>query len=147
MNNEPVAWMSPDGKVSDTEGKLFYIPLYTQDQLEEARKLGMRQERALWNLAESTQEIIDTHPVKEQKCMVQGCENHKHEGSFNGDVCSPCYQFIVHGKGIHSQAYRNTHPAELTDEEIADIAGKTDIFDPKWIYLFARAILRKAQEK
>lgn len=29
MNNEPVAWMSPDGKVSDTEGKLFYIPLYT----------------------------------------------------------------------------------------------------------------------
>jgi hypothetical protein len=41
-----------------------------------------------------------------------------------------------------------THPVkELTDEEIADIAGKTDIFDPKWIYLFARAILRKAQEK
>ena len=27
--NKPVAWMSPDGKVSDTEGKLFYIPLYT----------------------------------------------------------------------------------------------------------------------
>ena len=27
--NEPVKWMSPDGKVSDTEGKLFYIPLYT----------------------------------------------------------------------------------------------------------------------
>lgn len=36
---------------------------------------------------------------------------------------------------------------ELTDEEITDIAGKTDIFDPKWVYLFARAILRKAQEK
>ena len=29
MKQEPVAWMSPDGKVSDTEGKLFYIPLYT----------------------------------------------------------------------------------------------------------------------
>jgi hypothetical protein len=26
---KPVAWMSPDGKVSTTEGKLFYIPLYT----------------------------------------------------------------------------------------------------------------------
>jgi hypothetical protein len=26
---EPVAWMSPDGKVSTTEGKLFHIPLYT----------------------------------------------------------------------------------------------------------------------
>ncbi len=29
MSQEPVAWMSPDGKVSTTEGKLFYIPLYT----------------------------------------------------------------------------------------------------------------------
>ena len=29
MITKPVAWMSPDGKVSDTEGKLFYIPLYT----------------------------------------------------------------------------------------------------------------------
>lgn len=23
-----IAWMSPDGKVSQTEGKLFHIPLY-----------------------------------------------------------------------------------------------------------------------
>jgi hypothetical protein len=26
---KPVAWMSPDGKLSTTEGKLFHIPLYT----------------------------------------------------------------------------------------------------------------------
>jgi hypothetical protein len=26
---KPVAWMSLDGKFSTTEGKLFYIPLYT----------------------------------------------------------------------------------------------------------------------
>ena len=26
---KPVAWMSSDGKFSTTEGKLFYIPLYT----------------------------------------------------------------------------------------------------------------------
>ena len=25
----PIAWMSPDGKVSTTEGRLFHIPLYT----------------------------------------------------------------------------------------------------------------------
>ena len=25
---KPVAWMSPDGKISQTEGKLFHIPLY-----------------------------------------------------------------------------------------------------------------------
>ena len=30
--SKPVAWMSPDGKVSQTEGKLFYIPLYTTPQ-------------------------------------------------------------------------------------------------------------------
>lgn len=28
MSDKPVAWMSPDGKVSQTEGKLFHIPLY-----------------------------------------------------------------------------------------------------------------------
>ena len=32
MNQEPIAWMSPDGKVSQTEGMLFYIPLYTTSQ-------------------------------------------------------------------------------------------------------------------
>jgi hypothetical protein len=26
---KPIAWMSPDGKLSTTEGNLFYIPLYT----------------------------------------------------------------------------------------------------------------------
>ena len=85
MNNEPVAWWT--GKYED-EGEdfmfpntrqahidhsqsethtFFPIPLYTQDQLEEARKLGMQQEQALWELAASTQEIMDTHPVKEQE--------------------------------------------------------------------------------
>lgn len=29
MKEKPIAWMSPDGKVSQTEGKLFHIPLYT----------------------------------------------------------------------------------------------------------------------
>ena len=78
MNNDPVAWMGKDYDGLKTnlyfdveKNKLPYrlyesaIPLYTQDQLEEARKLGMKQERALWNLSASTQEIMDTHPVKE----------------------------------------------------------------------------------
>ena len=34
-NAEPVAWMSPDSKFSKTEGKLFYIPLYTTPQIKE----------------------------------------------------------------------------------------------------------------
>lgn len=35
MKEEPIAWMSPDGKVSQTEGKLFHIPLYTSRQTKE----------------------------------------------------------------------------------------------------------------
>ena len=71
--NKPVAWMSPDGKVSNTEGKLFYIPLYT-------------------------------------------------------------------------------HPAELTDEEIQELANihlAYQIEDSRvsGVFDFAKAILRKAQEK
>ena len=65
--NEPVAWMhqNPDYAISKHQSLEYNIPLYTQDQLEEARKLGMQQERALWNLSTSTQEIMDTHSVKE----------------------------------------------------------------------------------
>ena len=65
MNNEPVAWMSiHEGVYSPSFEYLFsrtkkegFIPLYTQEQLEEARKLGMQQERALWELSAIGQEI------------------------------------------------------------------------------------------
>ena len=43
------------------------IPLYTQEVVEEARKLGMQQERALWELSASTQEIEATMSEKEYK--------------------------------------------------------------------------------
>ena len=75
--NKPVAYMDKKGFVITNEESAkehgFAIPLYTQDQLEEARKLGMQQERALWNLSASTQEIMDTHPVKEltdEDCII-----------------------------------------------------------------------------
>jgi len=106
MNNEPVAWIDylEHSDVYDLNVSGRGIPLYTKDQLEEARKLGMQQERALWELAASTQEIMDTHP------------------------------------------------AELTDEEIIEIGLLTT--DPRFSHIespllleFARAILRKAQEK
>ena len=114
MNNEPVAWMETyKGEPNNLDwdksnlnyGSEFHdvIPLYTQDQLEEARKLGMQQERALWNLSASTQEIMDTHPVK-----------------------------------------------ELTDEEIMEVANEIFSKYKNWHHYqldFARAILRKAQEK
>jgi FtsZ-binding cell division protein ZapB len=45
---------------TSSEAKLNYSKGH-----EDGRQLGMKQERALWELATSTQEIMDTHPVKE----------------------------------------------------------------------------------
>ena len=84
------------------------------------------------------------------KCIVKGCENHKNEGGFEDGMCLPCYLFITTGEGIYSQAYRNSHPAELTDEEIIEIRKESTSFGYKdWsdTLSFARALLRKAQEK
>ena len=60
MNNKPVAWTDGNGHYFDKNSSFpvdGLIPLYTQEQLEEARKLGMQQERALWELSAIGQEI------------------------------------------------------------------------------------------
>ena len=84
------------------------------------------------------------------KCNIKGCG--KIEGGFEDGICRPCYSFITTEESIYSQAYRNANPVELTDEEIAntwddvrkDATLKSSMKD---IQDFARAILRKAQEK
>ena len=42
------------------------------------------------------------------KCVVMNCVNYKDEGEFVGQLCYPCYSFIAHGEGTHSQAFRNS---------------------------------------
>lgn len=44
---------------------------------------------------------------KVRKCIIMGCANHTNEGTFVGDLCSPCHKFVTSGEGIYSQAYRN----------------------------------------
>ena len=80
------------------------------------------------------------------KCIVKGCENHKNEGGFEDGMCLPCYLFITTGEGIYSQAYRNTRSAELTDEEIKQVWNDNLAVMGNDLQ-FAKAILRKAQEK
>jgi hypothetical protein len=46
------------------------------------------------------------------KCIVKDCENHTHEGGFEGTLCLPCHEFITTGNGVYSQVYRNTIKAE-----------------------------------
>jgi hypothetical protein len=31
------------------------------------------------------------------RCIVHGCENHKHQGRFVGDLCAPCHESITTG--------------------------------------------------
>jgi len=37
--------------------------------------------------------------VPHEKCIVFSCQNHKDEGKFVGDLCGPCHEFIVTGRG------------------------------------------------
>ena len=75
------------------------------------------------------------------KCNIKGCG--KIEGGFEDGICLPCYAFIT----TEERAW-----VGLTDEEIAntwddvrkDATLKSSMKD---IQDFARAILRKAQEK
>ena len=32
-----------------------------------------------------------------EKCIVFGCTNEKHQGTFVGDICTPCYEIITKG--------------------------------------------------
>jgi len=32
-----------------------------------------------------------------EKCIVFGCTNYKHQGIFIGDICAPCYKIITEG--------------------------------------------------
>ena len=145
MNNEPVAWYkknSNDYLIENIGQPSFqieefidagYIPLYTQDQLEEARKLGMQQERAMWELAASTQEIMDTHPAKEHfEDEPQAEELHEILQSNTELTDEKIWEVIDNYFGVH---------AFNLDYQISLDEAREDAFE------LVKAVLRKAQEK
>ena len=69
---------------------------------EAGRQLGMKQERALWELAASTQEIMDTHPVKELTLT-----NDEIEDCFPDNGCSSTedgFGLVVSAQFLHDFA-------------------------------------------
>ena len=81
------------------------------------------------------------------KCIVKGCENHKHQGGFEDGMCLPCYLFITTGEGIYSQAYRNSNPVkELTDDELFHAIRRVGWTSIEQTDEIVEAI-RKAQER
>jgi hypothetical protein len=99
---------------------------------EAGRQLGMKQERALWELAASTQEIMDTHPVKEQ------------DESFDRTASHMAGEYVSYQK-------------ELTDEEIGYFTHRMVLccgvnpnsadINVLGLKFIVEDILRKAQEK
>lgn len=66
---------------------------------------------------------------KVKECMVHNCTNVSNQGQFIGDVCLSCYDFIVEGKGQHSQVFRNA-TIEI-QKECHDFIAKLDKHLPK----------------
>ncbi len=83
-----------------------------------------------------------------EKCIVRDCENHKHQGRFVGDLCSPCHAFITRNEGKYSQAYRNAQREwqGLTDEEVMSLLPGAVRLPPGWVDT-VRAIEAKLREK
>ena len=132
MNNEPVAWINKDeyhGWLNwdkNTEMPIN-IPLYTHP---------VSQYKAITNTKIEPTVVSYTHPVKEQGNPV-AWRSQAPDGYWS------VYQSPVEGAEPLYTGFK-----ELTDEEIEQIAD--DHID--WVYEtgfieFARAILRKAQEK
>ena len=118
MNNEPVAWMDEDENVVFEKCKVYPIPLYT-------------------------------HPVKELN------EQLEKELTEAGGMIGVLREYISDlENGLDSSIKLNKAQAErqvkeLTDEEIAEVFDNTfKVRDFEDAFLkFAKAILRKAQEK
>ncbi|MCA9495825.1 MAG: hypothetical protein KC589_02695 [Nanoarchaeota archaeon] len=41
------------------------------------------------------------------KCIVYNCKNTKDQGGFIGDICKPCYEFLINPRSTDNQVYRN----------------------------------------
>ncbi|MEI6155197.1 MAG: hypothetical protein WCQ90_14045 [Deltaproteobacteria bacterium] len=54
-----------------------------------------------------------------KECIVLNCSNRSDQGTFVGDLCAPCYEFITTRKGKNSQAYRNA--VEVGKNEILSL--------------------------
>ena len=135
MMNKPVAWMSPDGKVSDTEGKLFYIPLYTHP-VKEQELLG---------------EIAHLKHINKNWSISEGWLKQKNDKlKAELDTANKAYMWMDETyKGVLAELESlKAHPVkELTDEEIIEISKQYFNENLHHSLYFAKAILRKAQNK
>jgi hypothetical protein len=140
MNNEPVAWMRGDDWFEDArcyEPKEGDIPLYTHP----AKTLTDEEPVAhvplmAWEVFSSSLFMLEDNEIT------------------NDEFIKRCYEVVKarcnHPQPDYTQFNTQSHPFKtLTNEEILNTYYKvmSDIDPSNWKIEFARAILRKAQEK
>lgn len=82
------------------------------------------------------------------KCIVAGCQNHKDEGRFVGDLCAPCYNMITTGEikygttFIHKLASRSDL-LELAKKLVEAMSGRQAEQDYAFqMFMLEEAILK-----
>ena len=55
------------------------------------------------------------------KCVVKGCSNHRDEGKFVGEFCSPCYTMLTTGKVTPSPAWFVEEITNAKEEVLKDV--------------------------
>ncbi len=57
------------------------------------------------------------------KCIVHGCQNHKHQGSFEGGLCAPCYRMLTTGNPKFGTSFVHHMEARiLADAKVIEAA-------------------------
>jgi hypothetical protein len=117
---KPIAWMSPDGKFSTTEGKLFHIPLYTaprelsEDEKEKAKTRILANPEVEQSHLTSNESI--SQPVawidEETACFVYSQSDYEELSEYDKGGLIPLY----------------TAPRELSDDEII-----ADAYRYRWL--------------
>jgi hypothetical protein len=93
----------------------------------EFNRAGRRvDEKAIKNKLKFLEELED-YPTEYQnqwigtekpiECVVQYCDNNSNGGVFYGNLCGPCHEYVTSGRGIYSQAFRNTQAEVLKERE------------------------------
>jgi cytochrome c5 len=64
-------------------------------------------------------EMLTEYRRKNMKCIVFGCVNHNHQGTFVGNLCSPCHSMIVSGEPKFGQTFVHEMQARIKELESA----------------------------
>lgn len=73
--------------------------------------------KPLYNDEDAVEALIKLVKQLDQKCMVQGCENHKLGGVFKGDMCLPCHHYLVTGEVGPTTSFLKGLQKGIKDEE------------------------------